>query len=76
MANTVVELTWLSFLLRDLRVSQSQSPILFYDKSSALHMTINHVFHTRSKHIELDYHFVRERVSMGLLVTRHVSSTL
>ena len=39
-------------------------------------MTINPIFHARSKHIELDYHFVRERVSMGLLVTRHVSSTL
>ena len=27
-------------------------------------------------HIELDYHFIRERVAMGLLTTRHVSSTL
>ena len=76
MANSAAELTWLTFLLRDLRVPQSQPPILFCDNLSALHMTINPVFHARSKHIELDYHFVRERVSMGLLVTPHVSSTL
>jgi hypothetical protein len=39
-------------------------------------VTTNPVFHAQSKHIELDYHFVRERVSMGLFITRHVSSTL
>jgi hypothetical protein len=35
-------------------------------------MTINPVFHARSKHIELDYHFVREQVSLGLLVTNYI----
>ena len=37
-------------------------------------MIINPVFHARSKHIELDYHFVRERVALGLLVTQHIST--
>ena len=74
--STVVELTWLIFLLRDIKVPQSHPPILFCDNFSALHMTFNLVFHACSKHIELDYHFVHERVSMGLLITPHVSSTI
>jgi hypothetical protein len=40
---------------------------------STLYMTINPVFHARSKYIELDYHFVCERVALGLFVTKHVS---
>jgi acetylornithine/succinyldiaminopimelate/putrescine aminotransferase len=37
-------------------------------------MTVNPVFHARSKHIELHYHFVRERVALGLLITQHIST--
>ena len=54
MANTTAKLTWLTFLLRDLPVPQSRRPLLFYDNLSALHMTVNPVFHARRKNIELD----------------------
>ena len=37
-------------------------------------MTINPVFHAQSKHVEMDYHFIREQVALGLLVTYHVPS--
>ena len=37
-------------------------------------MTVNPIFYARSKHIELDYHFVREKVAMGYLITRYVST--
>jgi hypothetical protein len=72
MANTTAELTWLTFILNDLRIALASPPVLYCDNISALHMTINPVFHARSKHIELDYHFVRERVSLGLLVTHYI----
>lgn len=39
-------------------------------------MTVNPVFYACSKHIELDYNFIRERVAMGLFITPHVSSAL
>ena len=74
MANTTVELTWMSFILQDLHILLASTPTLYCDNTSVLNMTINSVFHARSKHIELDYHFVRERVALGLLVTQHIST--
>ena len=37
-------------------------------------MTVNLVFHGRTKHIELDYHYVHERAALGSLETRFVPS--
>jgi hypothetical protein len=51
MANTAAEITWLTFLLKDLHIPLTTPPVLYCDNLSALHMTINLVFHARSKHI-------------------------
>lgn len=75
MAHTAAELTWLTYLLSDLRLPISSPPIIYCDNLSALYLTVNPVFHARSKHIELDFHFVRERVARGLLVTKHIPSS-
>jgi len=74
MDNTTVELTWLTFILKDLCILMTSPPTLYCDNPSALHITINPVFHARSKHIELDYHFVRERVFLGQLIIKHIST--
>lgn len=74
LATSAAEITWISFLLRDLQVQLPQAPQLFSDNISALYMTINPVFHSRSKHIAIDYHFVREKVALGSLITRFVRS--
>ncbi|KAJ8750374.1 hypothetical protein K2173_014289 [Erythroxylum novogranatense] len=72
LANTAAELTWLTYLLQDFSIPQKVSPTIFCDNLSALYLTVNPVFHARSKHIELDYHYVRERVALGLLVTKYI----
>jgi hypothetical protein len=75
MASIAAELTWITFILKDLRVSLSFTPMLYYDNLSALRITINPVFHARSKYVELDYHFVGEQVALGLLTTQDISIT-
>lgn len=54
--------------------SSASPPILLFDNLSATFLTGNPVFHQRSKHIKIDYHFVREQVQAGELVVRHVKS--
>lgn len=68
------ELTWVTYLLTNLGLSTS-SPTLFSDSISALYMTVNPVHHARTKHMELDYHYVRENVANGSLVTCFVRSS-
>ena len=74
MASATAELTWLTYLMRDLGISPSTTPTLFCDNTSALHMIVNPVFHARTKHIELDFHFVREKVAAGAITTRYIPS--
>jgi hypothetical protein len=76
MSTTTAELTWILYLLRDIGINLSTPPVLFCDNTSALHLTVNPVFHARTKHIELDVHFVCEKVAAGALVTRFVPTHL
>jgi hypothetical protein len=48
-------------LFRKLGVSLSIPPVFWCDNIGALALALNHVFHARTKHIEVDYHFVREK---------------
>ena len=76
MANTAAEIIWLTHLLRELHVLSPDRPTLLCDNQSALFMSQNPVSHKRAKHIDLDYHFVRELVTSGKLYTKFVPTKL
>lgn len=62
LATTAADLFWLRQLLKDLHVYGSSPPCIWCDNQSAIQLAHNPVFHGRTKHVEVDYHFVRERV--------------
>uniref|UniRef100_A0A2N9HE34 Integrase catalytic domain-containing protein n=1 Tax=Fagus sylvatica TaxID=28930 RepID=A0A2N9HE34_FAGSY len=68
------ELYWIRTLLKDLGIYLSQTPILWCDNIFALAIASNLVFHARTKHIEVDFHFVREQVLRKDLEVKFVST--
>ncbi|WJZ85271.1 hypothetical protein VitviT2T_004816 [Vitis vinifera] len=74
LADTTSELLWLKWLLKDLGVSTSSATPLYCDNQSAIHIAHNDVFHERTKHIEIDYHFIRYHLVHGALKFFSVSS--
>jgi hypothetical protein len=59
---TAVELFWIRMLFKELRIYLATPSVLWCDNVSAVALTSNPVFHARTKHIEVEYHFVREKV--------------
>jgi histone deacetylase 1/2 len=74
LANATAEVMWIQTLLMELGVSAPKAATLWCDNIGAKYLSSNPVFHARTKHIEVDYHFVRERVAMKLLNIEYVST--
>lgn len=74
MATVTSELKWLKALLMSLDVTHSPSMRLYCDSRSALYIAQNPVFHERTKHIEVDCHYVRDAIRDGIISTYHVST--
>ncbi|KAL6320086.1 hypothetical protein AAG906_004595 [Vitis piasezkii] len=74
MALATCELIRLKHLLRELRFGKDEQMKLIYDNQAALHIASNPVFHERTKHIEVDCHFIREKIALGCVATSFVNS--
>lgn len=75
MALTLCEVKWIMELMRSLGIRQQAPTSLYCDNQAAVHIAANHVFHERTKHIEVDCHFIRDAILAGLIVTRYVKTT-
>ena len=74
LVSLTAELVWIQSLLQELCLPTSP-PILWYDNQSAAHLVANPIFHSRSKHIELDLYFIRDKVLRQELHIYYVSSS-
>ncbi|GJW62195.1 ribonuclease H-like domain-containing protein, partial [Tanacetum coccineum] len=74
LANVVAETAWLHNLLRELHSPLLTATFVYCDNVSAVYMSTNPVQHQRTKHIEIDIHFVRDMVTAGEFNVLHVPS--
>ncbi|KAJ4768699.1 hypothetical protein LUZ62_079074 [Rhynchospora pubera] len=74
LAVTTQEIMWLNSLLQELGYTPPHNPTLWCDNLGATFLAANPVFHARTKHIELDLHFVREKVNAKQLTVKFICS--
>lgn len=74
-AHVVAETVWLKQLLTELHRPIAKATVIYCDNISAVYLSANPVQHKRTKHIEIDLHFVRERVQLGNVKVLHVPTS-
>jgi hypothetical protein len=70
-ANGVAKACWLRQLLQELHHPLCRATVVYCDNVSAVYLSTNPVQHQRTKHVEIDLHFVRERVALGEVRVLH-----
>ena len=74
LALAVSETLWITYLLQELKVTLLQTPVIYCDNKSAEALASNPKYHSRTKHIELDLHFIRDHIAQNELQISHVPS--
>ncbi|RDY12185.1 Copia protein, partial [Mucuna pruriens] len=71
MTHGICEGLWMKIILDDLKVKYEGPIKLFCDNNSTISIAQNLVQHNKTKHIEIDKHFIKEKLNNGLVVTTH-----
>jgi len=74
LAVTTAELYWLRMLFRELQVPLPAPPRIWCDNMGAIALASNPIYHARTKHVEVDYHFIREKVLHKDLTISYIST--
>ena len=74
MALCSTEITWINSLLGELRIEVERVPMILNDSTSAAAIAANPMYHSRTKHFEIDLHFLRDKVTKGELEINYIAS--
>ncbi|KAH9725758.1 retrovirus-related pol polyprotein from transposon RE2 [Citrus sinensis] len=74
LAAASAEISWIQSLFDELGIECSSLPMIWCDNVSAIELAKNLVYHSRTKHIELDMHFIRDKVLAKELEIRYIPS--
>jgi hypothetical protein len=74
MTSTTSELIWIKQLLADIRIEVQNPMKIFCDNQAARHIASNLVFHERKKYIEVDCHFVQEKIQAKEIETPYIKN--
>ncbi|KAJ0493519.1 putative RNA-directed DNA polymerase [Helianthus annuus] len=74
MCSASCEVMWILNILKELNIEQKLPVKLLCDSQSAISIAFNPVFHERTKHFEIDFHFLREKIANGVVVPEKVAS--
>jgi hypothetical protein len=72
MAHGICEMLWLKAMLKELGVHSKDPMKLYCDNKAAISIAHNPVQHDRTKHVEVDRHFIKEKLTEGLICTPFV----
>ena len=64
MATVTSEVVWLIALLKTFGLEHNHAASLYCDNNATIYIAANPVFHNRTKHIEIDYHFIRAKFKL------------
>ncbi|XP_052299567.1 retrovirus-related Pol polyprotein from transposon RE1 isoform X1 [Citrus sinensis] len=74
-AHGICELLWLKKLLEELKIIIDVPMKLYCDNKAAINIAHNPVHHDRTKHVEVDRHFIKEKIESGLICMTFVPTT-
>lgn len=75
MAKATCQIVWIRGLLKDLGIQVQGATKLFCDNDVALKLAANPIVHERTKHIEVDCHFTRDKILEGVIEARGIGTT-
>lgn len=75
LAKLAAEVLWIRSLLQEISYPLNATSVLWCDNLSSQALATNPVLHSRSKHIEIDLHFIRDKIASRVLEVRYVPSS-